>query len=272
MNPRVVFRLTLSVLLLFACPLTPRPGGRPDSLLGRRVAQFETRSNIRRMVHPVGECCDLQGTFIALAEHANVRICFEQRPPRKGDKQPRFDFHVADKTVGEILQIIVRKDRHYEYRERLGVIEVFPVGADKDHADCLNMVVPALHVHYPWKWAWGAVRCEVLLLSENPGRVVPEPFTECSGATHMSHPPERMLEATFEKRTVREILDELSSMAGNAAWYATYDGPSPSCKSLVLGEYQPLTMYPPETEGGPWTEGLPQACAICHYHRPPPPE
>jgi hypothetical protein len=218
----------------------------------------------------LGEGGDLEGTLVALAEHASVRICFELRPPRKGEKHRRFDFRVADKTVGEILELVVRRDRRYEYRERLGVIEVFPVGADKDPTDCLNMVVPALHVHQPWKWAWGAVRCEILLLSENPGRVVPEPLSECSGATHLSHPPERALEATFEKRTVREILDELSSMAGNVAWFANYDGPSPTCKNLVLGEYQPLTWYPPAKEGGPWTEGLPQTCMICHYHTPPP--
>ncbi len=260
-------RLTLGLLILFACPLTPRPNGGGDGLLDRRVAHFETHTNARRMAHMLSQAGDLRGALIALAMHADIRICFEQRPPRKGEKQPSFDVRVADKTVGEILQILLEKDRHYEYRERLGVIEVFPVGADKDPTDCLNMVVPALHVHSPWKWAWGAVRCEVLLLSEKPGRIIPEPFTECSGATHMSHPPERMLERTFENWTVREILDELSSMAGNAAWYATYDGPSPSCKNLVLGEYQPLTWYPPAKEGGPWTEGLPQTCRICHYHQ-----
>jgi hypothetical protein len=224
------------------------------------------------MAHPQSEWGDLSGTLLALARHANVRICFELRPLRKGEKQRRFDIRVADKTVGEILQIVVRRDRRYEYRERLGVIEVFPVGADKDPTGCLNMVVPALHVHYAWKLAWGAVRCEVLLLSEKPGRIVPEPVYECSGASHLTHPPERMLEATFENRTVREILDELSSMAGNVAWYATYDGTSPGCKNLVLGEYQPLTMYPPNTTGGPWTKGLPMACTMCHYHTPLPPD
>jgi hypothetical protein len=236
------------------------------------VAQFETHSDARRNAHMLGVGGDLEGVLFALAMHANVRICFERLPPRKGEKQRRFDFCVADKTVGEILQILVRKDHRYEFRERPGVIEVFPVGADKDPTDCLDTVVPVLHVHQPWKWAWGAVRCEILLLSENPGRVAPEPLSVCSGASHLSHPPEKMLEATFEKRTVREILDELSSMAGNAAWYATYDGPSPSCKNLVLGEYQPLTWYPPAKEGGPWTEGLPQTCAICHYHTPLPPD
>ena len=265
--------VALGLLLLFACLPSPRPAGSSQSLLDRRVAQFETHSDARRNVHPLSESGDVQGTLVALAEHANVRICFELLPPRKGEKQRRFDLRVADKTVGEILQILVRKDRRYEYRESLGVIEVFPVGADKDPRDCLNTVVPALHVHYPWKRAWGEVRCEILVLSEHPGRVVPDPFAEgYSGASHLPHPPEQMLEATFEKRTVREILDELSSMAGNVAWYASYDGPSPSCKNLALGEYQPLPVYPPATGAGPWTPGLPPACAICHYHRPLPPE
>jgi len=182
--------VALGLLLLFACLPSPRPAGSSQSLLDRRVAQFETHSDARRNVHPLSESGDVQGTLVALAEHANVRICFELLPPRKGEKQRRFDFRVADKTVGDILQILVRKDRHYEYRERLGVIEVFPVGADKDPGDCLNMIVPALHVHYPWRWAWGAVRCEILLLPEHPGRVFPEPLSVCSGASHLPHPPE----------------------------------------------------------------------------------
>jgi len=263
-------RFALAPLLLFACPPSPPPTSDAESLLSRRVAEFETHSKASRYVHDTGICCSLEGTLLALAEHTNIRICYELRPLRKGEKEPRLDFRFADKTVGEILQILVRKDRHYEYRERLGVVEVFPVGADKDPGDCLNMVVPALHVHYPWRWAWGAVRCEILLLPEHPGRVFPEPLSVCSGASHLTYPPEKVLEATFEKRTVREILDELSVMAGNVAWYANYDGPSRSCKNLVLGEYHPLARYPPATEGGPWTEGLPQTCMICHYHAAPP--
>lgn len=150
--------LALGLLLFFACPPCPRPAGNAQSLLDRRVAEFETHSKASRNVHDTGLCCSLEGTLLALAQHTNIRICYELRPLRKGEKEPRLDFRVADKTVGEILQVVVRKDRHYEYRERLGVIEVFPVGADKDPGDCLNMVVPALHVHYPWRWAWGAVR------------------------------------------------------------------------------------------------------------------
>ena len=262
----------LGLLLLFACPPSPRPAGGAHSLMDRRVAEFETHSKASRDVHE-GLCCSVEGTLLALAEHTNIRICYESRPLRKGEKEPRLDFRVADKTVGEILQIVVRKDRHYEYRERLGVIEVFPVGADKDPGDCLNMVVPVLHVHYPWRWAWGAVRCEILALSEHPDRIFADPLADgYFGASHLTHPPEKMLEVTFEKRTVREILDELSSMAGNVAWYANYDGPSPSCKNLVLGEYQPRAWYGPATAGGPSTEGLPQTCMICHYHRPLPPD
>ena len=261
----------LSLLLLFACPPSTRPAGGAQSLLDRRVAEFETHSKASRDVHIVGECCGFGGMLVALAEHTNIRICYELRPLRKGERNPGPDFRVADKTMGEILQIVVRKDRHYEYRERLGVIEVFPVGADKDPGDCLNMVVPALHVHYPWRWAWGEVRSEISFHSEHPGRFVPDPFAQgYSGSSHLPHPPDKVLEATFEKRTVREILDELSSMAGNVAWYASYDGPSPSCKNLVLGEYQPLSWHPPATPGGPSTEGVPQTCAICHYHNPRP--
>ena len=270
MTPQKRLATTVGLLLLSATALAP-PSSSDEALLDRRVPIFETHSNARRNAHFLSECCDLQGMLFALAMHANVRICFEGRPlPRQ--KQPHLDLRVTDKTVGDILQMMLRKHRQYEYRERLGVIEVFPVGADKDRSDCLNMTVPALHVHYPWKLAWGAVRCEILLLSAYPGRAVSEPMSECSGASHMSHPPEEMLEANFDNQTIRDILDQLSSMAGNAAWYANYDGPSPSCKNLVLGEYQPLTWYPPEKwnpaeqTSSPWTEGLPKGCLTCHYH------
>lgn len=224
------------------------------------------------MAHPHGQWGDLGGTLEALAMHANVPICFELLPPRKGEKQRLFSICVTDKTVGEILQMVVRKDPRYEFRERLGVIEVLPVGADKDPRDCLNMVVPALHVHNPWQRAWGAVRCEILLLSEHPGGVFPEPLTTCPGAgPSMTHPPEKMLEANFENRSIRDILDELSSTAGGVMWSASYDGPSPSCKNLVLGEGQMMTWYPPARKGQAWIEGLPSPCMMCHYHNPLPP-
>ena len=235
------------------------------------MAIFETHSSARRNAHFLWECCCLEGSLLALGEHANVRICFEGRPLAT-QEQPRLDLRVSDKTVGEILQLLIRKYPGFGYRERLGVIDVFPIGKDKDPSDCLNMIVPALHVHYPWKWAWGEVRCEIMLLSEHPGTIIPEPFTTCSGASHLSHPPEKMLEANFENQTIRDILDQLASMAGNVAWYANYDGPSTNCKNLVLGEYQPLTWYPPENwnprgkDGPPWTEGLPKRCLSCHYH------
>jgi len=180
--------LALGVLLLFACPPSAGTTDGAQSLLDRRVTEFETHSKASRNVHDMGLCCGLQGTLLALAEHTNIRICFELRALREGEKEPRPDFRVADKTVGEILQIVVRKGRHYEYRERHGVIEVFPVGADKDAGDCLNMVVPALHVHYPWRWAWGAVRSEILLLSESP-RPTRWPESPSRGTSYRSFVP-----------------------------------------------------------------------------------
>jgi len=270
-------RMALALMLLQICAATSL-GSDSERLLDRRQEQF--RVGTRRMAHPQGSWGDLGGTLHALAMHANVPICFESLPPRKGEGSPqgpsqrvtktpgpRFRIDVADKTVGEILQLVVRKDPRYTYRERLGVIEVLPVGADKDPGDCLNMVVPALHVHYPWRLAWFEARCEVSLLTEHPGGVFPEPFPACSpSGPGLTHPPEQMLEATFENRSVRDILDELSSMAGGVFWDAEYDGPSPSCKNLVLGAGQMMTWYPPARKGQPWIEGLPSPCMMCHYH------
>lgn len=257
-------------MLLQVCAVTSLGAG-SERLLDRRQEQF--RVGTPHMAHPQAQWGDLGGTLEALAMHANVPICFELLPPRKGEKQRRFSICATDKTVGQILQMVVRKDPRYEFRERLGVIEVLPVGADKDPGDCLNMVVPALHVHYPWNLAWFAARCEVSLLSEHPGGLFPEPLAACSpSGAALSHPPQGMLEATFKNRPVRDILDELCSMAGGVFWAASYEGPSPSCKNLMLGAGQMMTWYPPARKGEPWIQGVPSPCTMCHYHGPLPPD
>jgi hypothetical protein len=209
------------------------------------------------------------GAVQALASHADVRICFEAIPGHDERKPPSIEVDVRDRKVSDILGAIVDQDPRYEFRERLGVIEVLPVGAAADARDCLNTVIPELLVDEPWKYAFPAVQCQLDIVTHHPCRIVPDPIRAnlCSGSSHLSHPPPGRLTGHFEHETVRDILDQLSTMAGNVAWYVTFTGSSPTCENIEFGEYQPKAWYPGDHG---WVNELPSRCLQCHYHRPEP--
>lgn len=263
--------VTFSTMALFLCFLRCNAATAPDNLLSVRVGRFEFHGKSGARGH-VGT--GIPGTIwqaaLALALHSEVRICVEELPPLPGESPVEIEISAKNTTVGEILKRMMMQDPRYLYRERLGVIEVLPIRALDDASDCLNMVIPLFHVHYPWKIAWGQVRCEIEIVSHNPNDVVADPLRagRCSGTAHSSHPPPKVLEATFDHRTVRDILSQLSSMAGNVSWFATFEKFPPTCGNLQLGEAQPKTWYPVDPNWKTWVEGLPRKCTKCHYHRP----
>ncbi len=163
------------------------------------------------------------------------------------------------------------QDPRYEFRERLGVIEVLPLGADRDSRDCLNMKIPIFHVNQPWKYVEMSLQCQIEILSHNPLDIVPDPIRagRCGGSfAVLSHPPPEVIEATFKGRTLRDILGELCARAGNVAWDAYFKNPIPRCEGTSVSFYQPKAWYPSDTDPITWTEGLPKKCTTCHYHRP----
>ncbi len=243
-----------------------------QSLLSTRVREFQFHG--RKLTGSRGHvaapfAAGLPEAALALAQHAQVRICIESLPWAQGDRIVPVELKVQNKTIGRILGLMVRQDPRYTYRERLGVIEVLPVAAVGDPADCLNTVIPIFRVRYPWKHAWASLRCALDIVSRNPDEVVPDPIMagRCAGASHLAHPPHTLLDARFERTTVRDILDQLASSAGNVAWYAHYGGRAPTCQSLQLGEYQPRAWYPVDPDAKQWVEGLPRNCVRCHYHK-----
>lgn len=260
-------------VLLFAVFCEGAFAAAAENLLAVRVPFFEFHGKSRTRGHV---STAIPGSIVratlALGVHANVRICVEELAPSPPHGEGPIEISVQDKTVGEILERMVGQDPRYLYRERLGVIEVIPVSAEKDPSNCLNAMIPSFHVYFPWSLAWAAVRCEIAIASQDPAKISADPLkTEnCSGGfSHLARPPEKVLEATFEHSNIRQILDQLSSMAGNVAWYSTYKKSPPSCENLELGEYQPKTWYPPDGMRKVWVEGLPQECLSCHYHKLP---
>jgi hypothetical protein len=244
-----------------------------ERLLSVRVARFEfhgKNTRARGHIGPDSSFGELPEAVLSLASHAQVRIGLEYLPPSPADRQVPIEVRVRNKTVEEILNLIIAQDPRYEYRERLGVIEVLPVGAAENPATCLNMVIPRFEVHFPWRWAWGQLRCQILLTSRAREGIAAE--GPCQPKAHGPvYLPDKLLEATFEGRTVREILDELSSMAGNVAWMASYQKSPPTCENLELGQYQPKEWYPADPDNPnnrEYREGLPTKCTKCHYHRP----
>ncbi len=241
----------------------------PSRLLDIRVARFQFHGTSGAVGHLQGNPGGFPIAPLELGAHANVRICIEELPAGPGVKVVPVDIDAANQTVGEILSAMVRQDPRYEYREKLGVIEVLPVGADQDPADCLNMRVPILHVGYPWKSAFTAVRCQIEILSRDPHDIVFDPLRagRCSeGGLGLTFPPPRTLRKTFLRKRVRDILDELCSSAGNVAWFAEYKAAPRTCGNLQLSETQPNIWYSVDGDGKTWAEGLPPRCTSCHYH------
>ena len=89
-------------------------------------------------------------------------------PDQPDDKIIPVEIDARNRTVKDILDEIVSQDSRYEYRERLGNIEVLPKGADLDPADCLNMVIPVFRLKVRWNDLIEQLRCEVDIVSKDP--------------------------------------------------------------------------------------------------------
>lgn len=230
-------RLLGAVLLLAAWSASCGP---PASKLGEtRVANFEFRG---------GDLCrdgvvhrfpgDIREAAVKLAQQVKVPICFE--PAEVGIAVPTVPIHidVHNTNVGAILAAMVRQDPRYVYRERLGVIEVLPVGAAEDAKNCLNMTIPVLRVKYPWPLAIGSVRCQIANVSRSHFNLVFDPVRSgCSGRMPV-RAKDKPIRATFLFQPVRDILDQIVAESGEAAWLAGFSKPSKACDSLIIGAYR----------------------------------
>jgi hypothetical protein len=216
-----------------------------------------------------------------LAWHAEAPICIEALRSLPGETVVPIEIDVRNVSVKEILGDMVSQDPRYVYRERFGVVEVLPQGADRAPADCLNMVIPAFRLRDEWNSLIQQLRCEVDIVSRDPKAVVPYPG--CGGSyPGLAHPPPGLIEANFENRTVRDILDLLCAKVGNMAWTADFNNPpqwssdheekrtpSPlSCHDMSISVYQPRRWSPSDTVPLTWSKGLPKTCLKCHYHQP----
>lgn len=246
--------------------------GGVESLLDIRVPAFEFHGKSKVRGHLAGNSVgELPEAAMKLGDHADLRICIEEVAPRLPHSSVPIEVSVKDKTVGEILQLMVTQDARYEFQEKLGVIEVFPVGATEDPENCLNMAIPLLRINYPWSVAWGQVRCQIQIISRDPNDIVPDPLAagRCWGRSHLPGLPEKLVQATIERRTVRQILNELVVMGGNVAWFAHFEDGPPNCGNLGLATYQPKTMHRRTNTSSPaFTEIPPTECLSCHYHKP----
>jgi hypothetical protein len=262
-----IFLLVMLLEPSLAVPLCPIGEG-PHPLLATRVTLFEFHGGGQTRGHIATKLPgNLPEAALALAAHTGIRIAIEALAPQPNSAPVPIEVSAKDQAVEQILKQMVRQDPRYQYRERLGVIEVLPVQAANDPDDCLNMVIPAFHLHYPWKIAWGQIRWEIDIISKEPNDVVRDPLIERGegGGSHMSNPPPTILNLTFDHWPVRDILDKMSSTAGNAAWSASFRQAPATCSNLELAEYQPKGEYlgkAPNT----WVDWPSPKCAACHYH------
>src|SRR6266436_1541424 len=97
----------------------------------------------------------------SLANHSETAICIESAQPREAAVPVPIQIDVKNTTVGAVLEQIVKQDRRYIFRERLGVIEVLPARADRDPNNCLNMVIPKFVADSDWNSMFQSLRCQI---------------------------------------------------------------------------------------------------------------
>lgn len=276
---------TSACVLLFVLIGTACAGSAdPSSWLEKRVCQFVFHgktSHGERHHAPTFFPGDAMEAVRQLAFHADVPICTEELRPSGGEAIVPVEVNVKNASVGEILREVVAQDPRYAYRERLGVIEFFPRGADHDPANCLNMLIPAFKVRGDWNTVIQQLRCEVDIVAHDSRAVVPEPG--CGGSyPGVSHPPAGIIEANFKNRSVREILDLLCARVGNMAWDAHFNDLPPQstvreesrrlllsrCNGISIGTDHPRPWMLSDKAPFVWFEGPPKSCLKCHYHQP----
>ncbi len=260
-------RATIILLIIISGACMGMESG--QSNLQKRVCRFiyhgkNWRKGIKHtpMTGPSGVTLAVR----ALAYHAEVPISLESLPDQPDDKIIPVEIDARNRTVKDILDEIVSQDSRYEYRERLGNIEVLPKGADLDPADCLNMVIPVFRLKVRWNDLIEQLRCEVDIVSKDPKAWVPYPGCGGSFPGLLDAPP-GLIEADFEHQTLRDILDRLCAKVGNVAWDVTCQKAT-SGHSVELGTFHPRQSFPSDTLPLTDSEGLPKACIQCHYHRP----
>jgi hypothetical protein len=240
-----------------------------QSYLEKRVCRFIFHGrnwHEGRHHSPVTQPGGLPEAMRMFAWHAEVPISLESIPDRTDDKIVPVEIDVRHTTVKDILEKMISQDSRYEYRERLGNIEVFPKGADLDPSDCLNMVIPVFRLRDGWNMLIEQLRAEVDIVSKDPKAWVPNPGTGGS-FPGLPHPPPGLIEADFEHQTLRDILDLLCAKVGNMAWDATCQKAT-SGHVIELGTFQPRQWYASDTLPLTYSEGLPKSCIRCHYHKP----
>lgn len=243
------------------------------NFLQKRVCRFTFHGrNSLASTHNPGE--GPRGIVVAmrdLAAHAEVPICIEELPSPPGAVIVPIEINARNSTVKDILNKMIAQDSRYGYRERLGVIEVFPYGADSDPANCLNMIIPVFKARNEWNSLIQSLRCEVDIVSRSPNAIVPDPWVSggCGGSfPGLPAAPPGIIETDFVGRTVRDILGLLCTKTGNMAWSASFSTPGEKCQGLSLSTYRPRQWYPSDTVPLTWHEGLPRTCLKCHYHKP----
>ena len=269
-NPIIdILRACAAVILVALAPASRGGGKKGDNYLQVRVCRFifhgKKRPEIRHHQR-LGMPGDFTEAVRQLAHHAEVPISLESIPFRPTDKVCPVEIDVKNRMVEEILDEMVSQDPRYSYRERLGVIEVFPKGADRDPADCLNIVIPVFRTKDYWNDLIEQLRCEVDIVSRDPKAYVP--FPGCGGSyPGIVHPPPGLIDANFEQQTLRDILDRLCAQAGNIAWNVSCQRAA-SGHAIEMGMYHLRQWVPSETLPVTFSEGLPKTCTQCHYHKP----
>ncbi len=242
-----------------------------ENLIDKPVAEFAFPAHPDGSGHWFGDAAKVgvPEAASALAQHTESKIAIEFLP---------FDLpvvpvaiHVKDSTVGTVLSSLLDQDPRYEFVVRPGLIEVRPKGSEDDPVSCLNMEISEYQVAYNWFYAFVGLELKVEHLREYPDDDDFDPIARIRGGYSGAGPglcaPQKVVEASFEKATVRQILNALAASSGNIAWTARFKSSPRACENMIWSNYQPAGCYPLFEGVVDSVEGLPPRCRKCHYHK-----
>jgi hypothetical protein len=260
---RSVSSATVAFAVIFTCAV---PGvAEENAVLGRHVRQFIFHGrHPQKRAHDAGAVLrGLDAAVRDLSQHTEVPICLEALPASHGEAVVPVEINAENVTIKDILDELILQNPRYAYRERHGLIEVFPNGADRNPTNCLNMIIPAFKQRAPFNGLLRELRIQVAKTSGSAKNGV------VRGGSALAHPPPDLIEVDFSNRTVREILSLLSAKVGNMAWSVRFHGPEASCDGISIHVFQPRVWSASDSAPLTYSEGLPKKCLRCHYHKPP---
>jgi len=156
-----------------------------------------------------------------------VRFGLEKVPLEEGKEDVRFSVSLRDASVREILEALVKADKRYTWRRYEGyrpnvptqtdLINVLPVGGDKDPDNLMNIRAKKAVVNYPGM-PHNAISYISYFVPEIARKLYQGTIAGSMAGGPFGGNMSVELKIEFRDLTVREILNELALMTPGLGW------------------------------------------------------